>query len=151
LQRNKVRRTLSLVTLIHSVDSERLLAEINVARVEGDNPLPVDVLLEVNISGEQAKHGLSADDVARLLETAPSYPQVRIAGLMTMAALDGGPAIAARNFAALRELRERLKSNASGNLSLNELSMGMSADFEIAISEGATIVRIGSLLWEDSL
>lgn len=150
LQRNKVHRTLPLVSLIHSVDSERLLAEIHQTCVEGDNPPLVDVLLEVNTSGEAAKHGLAPDDVARLLDVAPRYPRVYILGLMTMAALEGGLGVAARNFASLRELRDRLMPMAP-NCALNELSMGMSADFEVAIREGATIVRIGSLLWEDSL
>jgi uncharacterized pyridoxal phosphate-containing UPF0001 family protein len=70
---------------------------------------------------------------------------------MTMAALEGGPAIAARNFATLRELRDRLKAIAPGCAQLTELSMGMSDDFEIAIKEGATIVRVGSALWENIL
>jgi hypothetical protein len=67
---------------------------------------------------------------------------------MTMAALEGGEAAAARNFASLRELRDRLKRSAPAEVALDELSMGMSGDFEVAIHEGATIVRIGSLLWE---
>ncbi|HEY3394754.1 MAG TPA: YggS family pyridoxal phosphate-dependent enzyme [Lacipirellulaceae bacterium] len=151
LQRNKVHRTLPLVLLIHSVDSERLLAAINEARAaEGDSGGPVDVLLEVNTSGEAAKHGLAPDDVARLLDVAPRYPRVYILGLMTMAALEGGLGVAAQNFASLRELRDRLRP-AAPNCALNELSMGMSADFEVAIREGATMVRIGSLLWEHTV
>lgn len=149
LQRNKVSRTLPLVSLIHAVDSQRLLAAINEARSEpDDNPPPANVLLEVNTSGETAKHGLAFDDVERLLETTHQYPHVFVRGLMTMAALEGGHEAAARNFASLRELRDRLKPNVSANAVLNELSMGMSDDFEAAIKEGATIVRIGSLLWE---
>jgi pyridoxal phosphate enzyme (YggS family) len=149
LQRNKVARTLPIVTLIHSVDSERLLVEINNACAEAsDMPPVIDVLLEVNTSGESVKHGLALDDVGRLLDAAPRYPHVYILGLMTMAALEGGPDIAARNFAALRELRDKLKPNTPGNIVLNELSMGMSDDFEVAIREGATIVRVGSALWE---
>ena len=149
LQRNKVARTLPLVTLVHSVDSERLLAEIDSACVAAGDKLPgVDILLEVNTSGESAKHGLAPDEVTRLVDAAPNYPRVHILGLMTMAALEGGPAIAARNFAALRELRDRLKPHTSGHTVLNELSMGMSDDFEVAIKEGATIVRVGSLLWD---
>jgi pyridoxal phosphate enzyme (YggS family) len=150
LQRNKVARTLPFVTLIHSVDSERLLNEINDACIKaGDNLQRVDVLLEVNTSGESSKHGLAPDDVPRVLEAAPNYPCVRILGLMTMAAHDGGPGIAAKNFAALRELRDRLQSNAPACVHFDELSMGMSDDFEIGIKEGATIVRVGSALWEN--
>ncbi len=149
LQRNKVPRTLPLVSLIHSVDSERLLAAINEARSEtGDNPAPANVLLEVNTSGEAAKYGLTPPEVEPLLGAALNYPHVAIRGMMTMAALDGGPGVAARNFATLRELRERLNRNNPGCVQLNDLSMGMSGDFEVAIREGATIVRIGTLLWE---
>jgi pyridoxal phosphate enzyme (YggS family) len=152
LQRNKVARTLPLVALIHSVDSERLIAAINEAR-EGEAPAepraPIKLLLEVNTSGETAKHGLAPNDVEPLLAAAPNYPHVAIRGLMTMAALDGGPTVAARNFATLRELRDRLKPRSPACVQLNELSMGMSGDFEIAIREGATIVRVGSALWEN--
>jgi pyridoxal phosphate enzyme (YggS family) len=152
LQRNKVARTLPLVTLIHSVDSQRLLAAINESNSSPDNNrLPANVLLEVNTSGESAKHGLAPNEVETLLAVAPNFPRVAIRGLMTMAALEGGPAIAARNFATLRELRDRLKAIAPGCAQLTELSMGMSDDFEIAIKEGATIVRVGSALWENIL
>jgi pyridoxal phosphate enzyme (YggS family) len=148
LQRNKVRRTLPLISMIHSIDSERLLAEINSARADaGDNSLPIDVLLEVNTSGESAKHGLAPNDVEPLLESAPQFPHVVIRGLMTMAALNGGPEVAARNFVALRELRDRLKPFVPSCVQLDELSMGMSGDFEVAVREGATVVRVGSLLW----
>jgi hypothetical protein len=113
LQRNKVQRTLPLVSLIHSVDSQRLLAAINEARtVQDDSGPPIDVLLEVNTSGEAAKHGLAPSDVEPLLAMAEQYPRVAIRGLMTMAALEGGEAAAARNFASLRELRDRLKRSA---------------------------------------
>jgi pyridoxal phosphate enzyme (YggS family) len=149
LQRNKIRPTLPLVSLIHSVDSERLLAAIdNEQASAGDPGRPVNVLLEVNTSGESAKHGLAPDEVEPLLAKAPQYPRVAIRGLMTMAALEGGDAVAAKNFATLRELRDRLKMAMPDGVLLEELSMGMSGDFEIAIQEGATIVRIGSLLWD---
>jgi len=151
LQRNKVRRTLPLVSLIHSVDSERLLAAIDEARAnEGDKLPPINVLLEVNTSGEEAKHGLPPDKVEPLLAAASRYPHVAVCGLMTMAALAGGPDVAARNFATLRELRDCLKPQAPDCVKLDDLSMGMSGDFEVAIREGATIVRIGSLLWEQN-
>ena len=150
LQRNKVHRTLPLVSLIHSVDSERLLAAINEACPSASGgQSTIDVLIEVNTSGETAKHGLAPNAVEPILAAAPRYPNLRIRGLMTMAALEGGPDVAARNFAALRELRDRLKPNAPAGVQLNELSMGMSGDFEVAIREGATIVRIGSLLWQN--
>jgi pyridoxal phosphate enzyme (YggS family) len=168
LQRNKVARTLPLVTLIHSVDSERLLAAINESIREGEGappvgwsaePVraarqeprpPVKILLEVNTSGEPAKHGLAPDEVVSILESMTKYPRVNVLGLMTMAALEGGPATAARNFAALRDLRDELNQSKYPNTTLNELSMGMSDDFEVAIKEGATIVRVGSLLCENN-
>jgi pyridoxal phosphate enzyme (YggS family) len=153
LQRNKVRRTLPLTELIHSVDSLRLLTEIDAetaAIVETDDKflLPVRLLLEVNTSGEKAKQGLAPDDVESLLASAAQFPNVRICGLMTMAALEGGPVVAAKNFASLRVLRDCLRTTEYTNVKLDELSMGMSGDFEVAIREGATIVRIGSILWE---
>jgi PLP dependent protein len=145
LQRNKIRRTLPLVSLIHSVDSPRLLAAIDaewqtLQAAHSELPAAIRVLLEVNTSGEDTKHGLAPDEVEPLVVEASRFPRVVICGLMTMAALEGGPDTAARNFATLRELRDRLQ--------LRELSMGMSGDFEIAIREGATLVRIGSALWE---
>jgi pyridoxal phosphate enzyme (YggS family) len=153
LQRNKIRRTLPLVTLIHSVDSLRLLAAIDaearaIAEIGDNTPPPVRLLLEVNTSGESAKHGLAPDEIEPLLVAAPQYSGVVICGLMTMAALEGGATVAACNFAMLRELGDRLRLLAPQCVRLNELSMGMSSDFEIAIREGATIVRIGSVLWE---
>jgi PLP dependent protein len=153
LQRNKVRRTLLLVRLIHSVDSKRLLAEIDaeagaLAQIGDNLSSPVQLLLEVNTSGEAAKHGLAPDEIEPLLASASQFPNVAICGLMTMAALEGGLDVAARNFAALRELRDRLRPLAPTNVQLDELSMGMSGDFEAAIREGATIVRVGSALWE---
>jgi pyridoxal phosphate enzyme (YggS family) len=146
LQRNKVRRTLPLVTLIHSVDSERLLAEID--EQAHSLHLKPRVLLEVNCSGESAKQGLSADDARRLLLVLSQYPRMHVAGLMTMAALEGGMDVAHKNFAALRELRDSLNREAPAGVELSELSMGMSGDFEAAIAEGATIVRVGSMLFE---
>jgi PLP dependent protein len=146
LQRNKVRRTLPLVACIHSADSLRLLQEIS--REAAALGRQVDVLLEVNISGEAAKHGFEAERMERLLPEIAALPSIAVRGLMTMAALEGGPERARRDFAALRELRDRLRSNCPPGISLHELSMGMSGDFEIAIEEGATIVRVGSALFE---
>ncbi len=146
LQRNKVQRTLPLVALIHSVDSLRLLRAINSAADQQQRVVPV--LLEVNCSGEEAKHGLSADELQALLPQLPEFPQVEVRGLMTMAARDGGNEIAARNFSSLRLLRDKLAGECPPGTSLDELSMGMSHDFEVAIREGATMVRIGSLLFE---
>jgi pyridoxal phosphate enzyme (YggS family) len=146
LQRNKVRRTLPLVKLIHSVDSLRLLEAINDTAIELG--CKARVLLEVNCSGEAAKYGLTGDELRRALPEVATFESVQVCGLMTMAALEGDEAVAAKNFAELRILRDSLRAECPSNVALNELSMGMSRDFEIAIREGATIVRIGSLLFE---
>lgn len=146
LQRNKIRRTLPLVSLIHSVDSPRLLQSID--RVAGELSLSARVLLEVNCSGDAEKGGFSQQQLLDLLPRLPEFPHVEVRGLMTMAARRGGNRVAARNFAALRGLRDRAKSECPPGVSLHELSMGMSADFEVAIREGATLVRIGSLLFD---
>ncbi len=143
LQRNKVRRTLPLVTMIHSVDSPRLLAAI-----EEEPAATLPVLLEVNISGETAKQGLAPEAIEPFLAQAAGYRNVAIRGLMGMAGLEGGLATARRDFAALRELRDRLRPRCPAGMTLDELSMGMSGDFEVAIEEGATIVRVGSSLFE---
>jgi hypothetical protein len=146
LQRNKIRRTLPLASLIHSVDSERLLAAIDdEAAALG---MTSRVLLEVNCSGDAAKQGFTAEEVRALLPALPNYAHLEVAGLMSMAALDGNDAVAHDNFAALRTLRDELAREPPPNVNLQELSMGMSGDFEIAIAEGATIVRIGSSLFE---
>jgi PLP dependent protein len=143
LQRNKIRRTLPLVTLIHSVDSPRLMAAVD---EECTGPMPV--LLEVNVSGETAKHGFSPDAIEPFLLELAGYRNIAVRGLMCMAGLEGDLDAARRDFAALRELRDRLRPRCPMGVSLDELSMGMSGDFEVAIEEGATIVRIGSALFE---
>ncbi|MEN6405116.1 MAG: YggS family pyridoxal phosphate-dependent enzyme [Thermoguttaceae bacterium] len=146
LQRNKVPKTLPLVALIHSIDSPRLLAEID---EQADQP--VRALLEVNISGEAAKHGFTPEALERFLPELANCRHVQIRGLMGMAALEGGPDHTRRDFAALRQLRDRLRPQCPPGVALDELSMGMSGDFEIAIEEGATLVRVGSALFEDVL
>ena len=143
LQRNKIHRTLPLVTMLHSVDSPRLLTAIDEERLP-----PIPALLEVHISGEPSKHGFAPEEIEPILATAAAYGNVSVRGLMGMASLEGGVAAARREFAALRELRDRLRRNCPPGVTLDELSMGMSGDFEVAIEEGATIVRIGSALFE---
>lgn len=156
LQRNKARRTVALASLIHSVDSLRLLAALDEAAAEIEfaaaRPVsprpPLEVLLEVNISGDANKHGFAPADVEPTLETIAGLRHLRVRGLMTMAALEGDASVAERNFNDLRLLRERLQAVAPPNVRLEELSMGMSGDFEAAIRAGSTIVRIGSALFE---
>ena len=144
LQRNKVRRTLPYLSLLHSIDSERLLKTVDQAVEEGRT---IDALLEVNVSGEDAKHGFSPNEIAEIIDRYAEFSRVRIRGLMCMAGLSGGSQRAQSDFAKLRQLRDSLRSNCPDGVSLDELSMGMSGDFEEAITEGATLVRVGSVLF----
>ena len=146
LQRNKVHRTLPLVSMIHSIDSPRLLKAVGEAARECDRI--VDVLLQVNISGEAAKHGFSPDELAEAIESVGRLPSLHLRGLMGMASLEGGREQARRDFASLRQLRDEIVQSGDGQLDLAELSMGMSRDYDLAILEGATIVRVGSTLFE---
>jgi PLP dependent protein len=149
LQRNKVRRTLPLVSLIHSVDSFRLLEELEAesARIEKK----CTVLLEVNISGDATKTGFPPDELETAVDKVWEMKWIAVCGLMSMAGLDSDASTARRQFAAVRELRDRLRANAPRNKFIYELSMGMSNDFREAIAEGATMVRIGSSLFEGVL
>jgi len=146
LQRNKVRRTIPLVWITHSGDSQRLIEEID--RLADADEGRARILLEVNISGDQAKHGFGGDELEAALPQLAALPNVAIRGLMAMASRDGDLSAARRDFSALRELRDRLLENCPAEIDLHELSMGMSRDFEVAIEEGATMVRIGSALFE---
>ncbi|REJ96534.1 MAG: YggS family pyridoxal phosphate-dependent enzyme [Planctomycetota bacterium] len=146
LQRNKVRRTLPAVQLTHSVDSTRLLQEMD--REAVNLPRPANVLLEVNISGDAEKHGFAPANVREVVERAGKYPHVQVCGLMTMAHREGGAEVARRDFAALRRLRDELVDRAPPNVRLDELSMGMSNDYPQAILEGATLIRVGRALYE---
>lgn len=150
-QRNKVHRTLPLLSMVHSVDSPRLLAAIDEDLKGIDRASPLPVLLEVNISGESAKHGFTPEAIEPFLAEIPTYRNVAVRGLMCMAGLEGGADESRRDFAALRQLRDRLRKNCPPTVAIDELSMGMSGDYEIAIEEGSTIVRVGSALFEGIL
>jgi uncharacterized pyridoxal phosphate-containing UPF0001 family protein len=105
------------------------------------------VLLEVNVSGEAAKNGFNPRELLRQWPEVVAYRHVEVCGLMTMAPLVKDPEEARPSFRGLRELRDRLAGQPPAEIRLNELSMGMSDDFEIAIEEGATLVRVGSSLF----
>lgn len=150
LQRNKIARLLPRASLIHAGDSLRLLQAIQEAAQSGGHP-PVPLLLEVNVSGDAAKHGFAPDEIEPLLPQLAALTSLRIRGLMAMSGLDSDAQATRAEFAKLRQLRDRLASVAPPGLSLDELSMGMSGDFEIAIEEGATIIRVGSALFEGVL
>jgi pyridoxal phosphate enzyme (YggS family) len=146
LQRNKARRTLPVVSLIHSIDSLRLLTAIDQESHALDRV--TSVLLEVNVSGDAAKHGFAPDQMREVVSKLAGFPHVRVRGLMTMASLEGDLAAARREFACLRDLRDELQGVCPQGVALSELSMGMSGDLEAAVAEGATIVRVGSALFE---
>lgn len=146
LQRNKIRRTLPLVEMIHSAESLRLLESID--RIAGELSLRIPVLLEANTSGDTTKHGFSADELAQTLPAMAELSNVEIRGLMCMAGLGTDAEGARDDFAALRQMRDRLRGDCPDTVRLDELSMGMSGDYEVAIEEGATIVRVGSALYE---
>jgi len=144
LQRNKVRAVLPLVSLIHSVASVRLLDQIR--RTAAESGSPPELLLEVNISGESTKGGFSPEDLVSASSQLSAATDVSIQGLMTMAPRVDDPEQVRPVFRRLAELRHRLSD--STGLALPELSMGMSEDFEVAIEEGATMVRLGNRLFE---
>jgi pyridoxal phosphate enzyme (YggS family) len=146
LQRNKIEGTLPLVYLIHSVDSVRLLNALEQEAAKQQRT-PV-VLLEVNVSREANKHGFSPQELPNLIKPIGDLRQVQVTGLMTMAALESDLEQCRRTFAELRQLRDRLQSEFSPPHGLSQLSMGMTNDFEVAIEEGATLIRLGTVLFE---
>lgn len=146
LQRNKVKTALSMFSLIHSVDSLRLLAEI--ARRSAERTQQTDVLIQINTTGEASKYGLDADDLLGFMEEAQAYPTVHIAGLMTMGQLSPSPEVNRPAFALLRLLAEKIEAQKFPGVTMRYLSMGMTNDFEVAIEEGANLVRIGRAIFE---
>ena len=147
LQRNKVRKVLPAATLIHSLDSLRLAEAIN--RIAEEEQLPtVKCLLEVAISQDNTKQGVAPENVLTVLEQLGEYKHISLEGLMGMSGLESGSLEIRREFALLRTTAESARSRGvPENVSLKELSMGMSGDFDIAIEEGATLVRIGAILY----
>ena len=137
-----------MVSLIHSVDSLRLLNAINQLQGELDPQQQKRILLEVNVSGDSAKHGFEVEQIAAAVAEVQQCDHVLLSGLMCMAGLGTTPDEARHDFARLRELRDDLQQQFP-NCDLSELSMGMSSDFEAAIAEGATLVRVGSTLFRN--
>jgi len=142
LQSRKTKTVLPLVRLIHSVSSLSVVQELQ-ARAQNT----VEVLLEVNLAGEETKSGLDPDEVDAFLEQAAACDSVAFAGLMCMPPLTADPLAAAPYFARTRELAARLSGSWAGRYTFARLSMGTSADYEVAVREGATIVRVGSVLF----
>lgn len=143
LQRNKVRAIAPFVTMIHGVDSERLGAEIDRQASLLGRRIPV--LVQVNTSGEESKFGVPPEEAPALARALARMPHVELAGMMTIAAFLDDQELVRPMFRLLRELREAISHDLA--LPLPHLSMGMTADFEAAIEEGATLVRIGTALF----
>ena len=147
LQSRKAKIVVPRVSLIHSVDSVRLVQEVAKRVPKGDT---AEVLFQVNVSGEDAKYGVSEDEVETLLEAAAGAEgRVRARGFMTLAPLVEDPEDIRYVFAKLRAIRDRLRQSWSPHFDLSELSMGMSGDYAVAVEEGATLVRIGRVLLEE--
>lgn len=144
LQSNKARRAAGLFDWIQSLDSARLADSLD--RHAGDLGRRLDVLIEVNVSGEAAKAGVSPGEAVALVRHAAAKPGLAVRGLMTVGPRSGGAATARPGFRALARLLEEARA-ACPELPLSELSMGMSGDFEAAIEEGATMVRLGTALF----
>lgn len=142
LQRNKVRQVVGRVKRIHSVDSLRLAEQIQKdCEKQG---LTANILIEVNIAGEETKFGLKPEETERVIREIATYPNVRVRGLMTIAPFVENPEENRVHFRNLHKLLVDINSKNIDNISMSELSMGMSGDYEVAIEEGATYVRVGT-------
>ena len=145
LQKNKVRFVVGAVDLIHSVDSVELMERIH--RQAQALGVVQDVLLEVNIAGEASKSGVPPQDLPVLLEAAASFPGLRVKGLMAIPPMEEKTGENRRYFAGMRQLSVDIRQKKYDNVSMTELSMGMSGDFEEAVEEGATLVRLGTAIF----
>ncbi len=143
LQANKIRKALPCFELIHGIDTLEIARDVD--RIAGEMGLFPRVLLEVNVSGEGSKYGFAPEVLERELEGLLALPRIQVEGFMTMAPLVKDAEAARPYFVKLRELRDRLAARVG--IPLGTLSMGMSGDYEIAVEEGATLVRVGSALF----
>jgi len=142
LQRNKVRPTLKHAGLIHSVDSVRLAEQIQADAKRGQ--LCVDILLEVNVAGEESKYGFAPAEIPDAVQQISRFPNTRICGLMTIAPFVENSEENRPIFRNLQQLSVDIKGKNIDNVSMGVLSMGMTGDFEVAIEEGATMIRVGT-------
>ncbi len=147
LQTNKVKYIADKVTLIHSVDSLKLAEEIDKQAEKHDRV--IDVLVEVNVSGEESKFGVSPDDLHNILSEIGKFPNIKVQGLMTMAPLLADKDEIRQIFKKMYKIFIDNRAKKYNNINMGILSMGMSNDFEIAIEEGATMVRIGRAMFAD--
>lgn len=145
LQTNKAKLVARFASEFQALDSLRV-AEALEKRLQAEGR-GLDVFVQVNTSGEASKFGLHPDDVAAFLRELPAFPALRVRGLMTLALFSAEAERVRECFVLLRGLRERLRQKAPDGIGLDELSMGMSGDYEIAIEEGATVVRVGQAIF----
>ena len=145
LQSNKAKYAVRLFDMIHSVDSLKLAHELDKQAAKVDKIQ--QILVQVNISGEDTKSGISADETIELISAISRLKNLSIKGLMTMPPFFYQPEKVRPYFAALRNLRDQIKDRCIPNVSMQELSMGMTGDFEVAIQNGATLVRIGTAIF----
>jgi pyridoxal phosphate enzyme (YggS family) len=145
LQTNKARKALELFDMIHSVDSVNLAETLS--RIAGESNRRIPILIEVNTSGEDSKFGVTPDQVLDFTRQAASFPNLHIQGFMTVGAWLPDAEQVRPCFRRLREIRDRVESMKIPNVNTNVLSMGMTNDFEVAIEEGATLVRIGTAIF----
>lgn len=145
LQRNKTKAALPVIHMVHSIDSLRLAEELDVLATKIGRKIPV--LLQINTAEEATKFGVAVGAAVHLAEQIDSMPGLQMAGLMTMGPLEAPEQKVRHVFARTREIFEELKWHKIGGTGLRHLSMGMSQDFEAAIAEGATMVRIGTALF----
>lgn len=148
LQSNKVKYLPGIVSMIHTVDRLSLAEEIN-RQWQQKLDSPCDILVQVNVSGEASKSGTTSTAALELVRRIATLPFVRVQGLMTMPPFFDDPQAARPYFRELRQLAEQIRACDINNVTMQELSMGMSGDFEAAISEGATLVRVGTAIFGD--
>lgn len=145
LQTNKAKLVARFASEFQALDSLRVAGALD-RRLQAEGR-SLDVFVQVNTSGEASKYGLPPADVPAFLQALPAFPALRVRGLMTLALLSAEAARVRQCFILLRTLRDQLRQSAPAGISLDELSMGMSGDFEIAIEEGATVVRVGQAIY----
>jgi PLP dependent protein len=145
LQTNKAKYAVNIFDYIHSVDRLELAQELD--KRAGLIGRKINILIEVNVSGEKTKNGIPADDAPALIKQIASLENLAVRGLMTMAPYSNDPENARPYFSALRNLRDNISHQQISGITMEELSMGMTDDFEVAIEEGATIIRIGRAIF----
>ena len=145
LQTNKAKYVVNLFDWIHSVDRLELAKELD--RRAGQNNRKLNILIEVNVSGEDSKSGAEPPEVLELVRQIAVLPNLSVRGLMTMPPYSENPETSRPYFIALRKLRDTVAAAAIPGVSMDELSMGMTDDFEVAIEEGATLIRIGRAIF----